>query len=311
MHTTQLYTHILFRVKFFCFILWMYLIASCTVDNEYLFDTNVPVIDSISGYGRLELTLANPTRATSTVVSKEEADNYWITIYKGEDLSRETTRLKELDTSLPAGYGYTLLAESCLESEAEGANDGWGQRRYWGHSASFAIKPGETTQVGVNCSVVNAGVEVIFDKTIPNHFTISYSVSIIDGERTIVFDANSGGKSEDGVVSPSKVAYYNVDDSGSRSLVYKIEAFGEGKQLMKTSTITLSKAKITRLILTFIPGTLDLDVLVSQENIYVNQDIIITENDVIQDDGTADVSGRHDDYEDADNHIDIFDYEQL
>jgi 8-oxo-dGTP diphosphatase len=146
----------------------------------------------------LELSLGSATRATSTVISKEEADNYWVTVYKGQEICREKTRLKDLETRLSAGYGYVVEAESCLEPEAESANNGWGQRRYTGQSASFAIKPGETTKVGVGCTVANAGVEVVFDETMAHHFTTSYSVTITEGERTIVFDKLTGGKREAG-----------------------------------------------------------------------------------------------------------------
>ena len=197
-----------------------------------------------------------------------------------------------------------------MEPEAESANDGWGQRRYAGQSASFAIKPGETTKVGVGCTVANAGVEVVFDETMAHHFTTSYSVTITEGERIIVFDKLTGGKREAGVITPGSVAYYNVDENDTRTLTYTIEAYGEGKRLVKTDNMTLRKSKISRLTLVFVPGTLGLDVTIDQTELFVSQGIEITPNDVIQDDGSADISGIHDGFEASDDNVDISDYGQ-
>lgn len=296
----QLYR--LYVAKVFSMLSLILLLGACS--------ENIPDIDTSDEWGTLEVALGATTRATSTVISKEEADNYWVTIYKGLDISRETTRLKDLNLRLPAGYGYTVKAENCLETEAETANDGWGQRRYAGLSPSFAIKPGETTKVGVGCTVANAGVEVVFDETILEHFTTSYRVTITEGERVVVFDEVTGGKREEGVITPGSVAYYNVDDSGTRTLTYTIEAYGIGKRLVKTETMVVTKAKISRLTLIFIPGTLGLDVSMDQEDIFVNLGIEITEDNVIQDDGSADINGGHDNFEVSDDDVDISDYGQ-
>ena len=291
-----------------CFtLLTAFLLGACSAD---ITETTIPPIDDTEQWGTLELSLGSATRATSTVISKEEADNYWVTVYKGQDISRETTRLRDLNKRLSAGYGYIVEAESCLEPEAESANNGWGQRRYAGQSASFAIKPGETTKVGVGCTVANAGVEVVFDETMAHHFTTSYSVTITEGERTIIFDEHTGGKREAGVITPGSVAYYNVDDSGTRTLTYTIEAYGIGKRLVKTATMVVTKAKISRLTLIFIPGTLDLDIAIDQEDIFVELGIEITDKNVIQDDGSADVNGAHDDFEESSDGVDISDYGQ-
>ena len=292
----------LFLTKISCLLLLVFSLGACS--------ENITDVDAIEEWGTLEVALGATTRATSTVLSKEEADNYWVTLYKGADVSRETTLLKELNRRLPAGLGYTLKAESCLESEAETANAGWGQRRFAGLSSSFAIKPGETTKVGVGCTVANAGVEVVFDETMLDHFTTSYRVTITEGERVIVFDEVTGGKRQGEVITPGSVAYYNVDDNGSRTLTYTIEAYGVGKRLVKTATMPLTKAKISRLTLIFIPGTLGLDVTINQSDIFVSQNLEITDSDVTQDDGSADISGGHDNYEESDDDVDISDYGQ-
>ncbi|MBR3859745.1 MAG: DUF4493 domain-containing protein [Bacteroidaceae bacterium] len=304
---TRLYTQIQSTAKLCLTLLTAFLLGACSAD---IAETTIPSIDDTELWGTLELSLGSATRATSTVISKEEADNYWVTVYKGQDISRETTRLKDLNTRLSAGYGYTVKAENCLETEAEAANYGWGQRRFLGFSPSFSIKPGETTKVGVGCTVANAGVEVVFDETMAHHFTTSYRVTITEGERTIVFDELTGGKRESDVITPGSVAYYNVDDSGTRTLTYTIEAYGIGKRLVKTAAMVVTKAKISRLTLIFIPGTLDLDIAIDQEDIFVELGIEITDKNVIQDDGSADVNGAHDDFEESSDGVDISDYGQ-
>ena len=293
--------------KFGFALLTAYLLGACSADIP---EATISPADDCEQWGTLELLLGSATRATSTVISKEEADNYWVTVYKGQEICREKTRLKDLETRFSAGLGYVVEAESCLEPEAESANNGWGQRRYTGQSASFAIKPGETTKVGVGCTVANAGVEVVFDETMAHHFTTSYSVTITEGERTIVFDELTGGKREAGVITPGSVAYYNIDESNTRTLTYTIEAYGEGKRLVKTVSMAVTKAKISRLTLTFVPGTLGLDVTIDQTDLFVSQGIEITPNDVIQDDGSADIGGEHDGFEASDDDVDISDYGQ-
>ena len=294
--------YILSVAKVFSFLILTLSLGACA--------KSMSDIEAPDEWGTLEVALDATTRATSTVISAEEAANYWVTVYKGEELCRDLTQLRNLNNQFPAGYGYVIKAESCLEPEAESVNAGWGQRRFAGLSSSFAILPGETTKVGVGCTVANAGVEVVFDETMVHHFTTSYSVTITEGERTIVFDEQTGGKREEEVVTSGNVAYYNVDDSGTRTLTYTIEAYGVGKRLVKTATMTLTKAKISRLTLVFIPGTLDLDIAINQEDIFVSLDIAISDNNVIQDDGSADINGGHDNFEASDDDVDISDYGQ-
>lgn len=307
MYMTRLYRNIPFTSRCVCLSLLASLLCACA---DSITGADTPAVDEGAQWGTLEVTLGSTTRATSTVLSKEEAANYWVTLYKGQDICRATTLLKDLDTRLNAGYGYVLKAESCLESEAELANEGWGQRRYAGCSSSFAIKPGETTKVGVGCTVANAGLEIVFDATIPYHFSTSYSVTIVEGERTIVFDENTGGKRADDIVTPGHIAYYNVGDGDTRTLTYTIEAYGTNKRLVKSGTLVLTKAKVSRLTLTFIPGVLDLDITIDQADLFVSHDIAITDDDVIQDDGSADMSSNHQGYEEADADVDISDYGQ-
>lgn len=275
--------------------------SSCTADKEILDENN---------HGRVEFSLESntATRATTTTLSKDEAGEFWITIFKGSDVSKVKTQLKNLDNKLSAGSGYTATAENCDELTALSANEGWGQRRFYGISDLFAIKIGEVTKVGIPCSVANAGVEVVFDESVPRYFTTSYKVTVSDGSRTMVFDSATGGSTVAGETTYGKTAYYNVSDNGTHTVSYTIEAYSDYLRLVKTRTLTLKKATVSRLHLTFVPGMYDLDVNVYNEDIFVEQGLEITDKDVIQDDGSADLDGSHNDFEDSDEDVDINDY---
>lgn len=279
-------------------------LASCSADNAFLPDTG-----DANEMGRVEFSLQdNTTRAATTTLTKEEAGEFWITIFKGSDLSKDRVQLKDFDNNLAAGYGYVAVAENCDKQTATAANDGWGQRRFYGSSDLFAIKIGETTKVGISCSVVNAGIEILFDQSVPQYFTNSYKVTVDDGERSVVFDSETAGFVNGEEVTGSKTAYFNVDEDGVSTLNYIIEAYGEGIKLLRTRSLALAKSTISRLKFTFVPGSYDLDIQVQNEDMYVEQNVDITYNDVTQDDGSADLDSSHDNFEESDGDVDINDY---
>lgn len=309
------YLHLLrgARLKntWYCLCMAAYLLLSASCSSEKAEDIIMPDTEE-KNTGNLALSLHDKsvTRATTTVISGDEADNFLITVYKGLDIIRETTKLKDLNKKLSAGYGYTVKAENCTELTAEEANEGWGMRRCSGMSDPFAIIAGETTKVGVYCSVANAGVEVVFDESVPQYFTDSYSVTITEADRTIIFDETTAGSSVNGSITGGNIAYFNVDEGGNRNITYKIEAYGQGMRLVKSHTLTLNQAKIIRLKLTFVPGTFDLEIIADTKDIYMDQTIEITGKDVIHDDGSTDMEGNHESFGNAEDNVDISDYEQ-
>lgn len=261
--------------------------------------------------GDFELTLTGETqtRATTTTISKEEADNFLITIYKGSDIVRNTAPLKEINTKLSAGYGYKVKAESCSEQEAITVNDGWGQRRYAGLSASFSIKAGQTTAVSVGCSVANAGLEVVFDESVPAYFTTSYDVTITEGDRTIVFDKITAGTKVGGEVNQGEIAYFNVDDDGKHTITYTITAVGP-KTLVKTGTMVLNKAKISRINLNYERSDFSFVIFLEEEDLFMEDYINITADDIKVDDGKTESNTTHDTYVEDPTSVDYNDYGQ-
>lgn len=235
------------------------------------------------GVGSFEVLLQgnNATRATTTV-SADEAKKYWITIYKGTDVYTPATQLGGLSNRLNAGFGYSLMAESILESEAESENQGWGKRRYMGKSQSFAIIAGETTKVNVSCKVANGGVSAYFDNTITDNFT-NYSITInekyADGEaRNFTFNSTNCDHKVNDVIQSGQVAYFNIPATG-RSIEYTVTA----GSVTKTFTQELEVAKIKRLSVSYKSGSFTLEIDVEDEEIYADDNITVEPDPSISD----------------------------
>ena len=273
-------------------------------------EMDFPIPSGQDEMGEFELTLTGErasTRSTTTVITEEEAKNFLITIYKGSDVYRPTARLKDINTRLSAGYGYKIFAESCSEDEAITANNDWGQRRYAGISDAFSIKAGQTTSVSVGCSVANARVEVVFDQSVPEYFTTSQDITIRDGNRTIVFDAITGGTQVGEQINQGDIAYFNVDENGHHTITYTITAIGP-KILTKTGTLELNKARISRIKLNYERSYFDFVILLEEEEIFMEEQINITDDDIQVDNGETDSFGSHDNFINDDTDVDIDDY---
>jgi len=288
-------------------ILYTLLLASCSE-----VDFNFPSPGDKEEVGNFALTLTGEkasTRSTTTVITEEEAKNFLITIYKGSDVYRQTARLKDVNTTLSAGYGYSIFAESCSQEDAITSNNDWGQRRYAGISDAFAIKAGQTTPVSVGCSVANAGVEVVFDQSVPEYFTTSYDVTIHDGNRTIVFDSKTGGTQVGEQITQGDIAYFNVDENGHHTITYTITAVGP-KVLTKTGTLELNKARISRIKLNYERSYFDFVILLEEEEAFLEDVINITDDDIQVDKGNTETIGTHDGLINDDTDVDINNYGQ-
>ena len=288
------------------------LLSSCAISEVEMPRPSEPDTSVADSMGTFELTLSGKrqTRATTTTISQEQANNFLITIYKGSDVYRETDLLKNVNTRLAAGYGYTIKAESCSEQTAESSNDGWGERRYLGISEPFAIKAGQTTKVGVTCSVANAGIEVFFDNTVQNYFTGGFQVTIAEGSRTVTFDKYTGGLSANGAVSQeSDVAYFNVGDDGTRQITYHIHAVSPRKTLDRDIEITLKKADLSRVTINYEMSTMSLNITVDEEELFADETLYITDDDIKADEGDTDMGSTHEGYTEDNTDVDIDNYD--
>lgn len=229
------------------------------------------------GFFELNLSTVQTTRSTTTYLSPED---FLVTIYKGSDLVRPTTRLGDLDTRLPAGYGYTIQAESCSETEAETADNGWGQKRFAGFSASFAVKAGETTPVDVGCSMANSGVLLFLEELTLSYFT-SVQAVVKSGDRTLTITQAENGK----------IAFFNLPPDGERTVTYTITgtAEGENEPIVVEGTFTLEKAKVSRIKMKYDLGVLGLNIYVEKVTIE-DAEAVIYDKDLKTDEGKTDIN---------------------
>ena len=251
-------------------------VASCVSETDpFASKSSDQEVQEGKGTLQIQLQGTDVTRAT-TPVSANEAKNYWITIYQNGVVHTQATQLSSLSSLFDAGYGYSLMAESCREADAEGNTDNpWGKPRYVGKSQSFAIVAGQTTTVPVTCKVANGGVTAYFDESITqnSNFSSGYSITINekfpDGvtDRTLVFSDNS-----------ETVAYFNIPDGG-REIECKVKA----GDVEKTITQQLEVAKIKRLSVSYMSGSFSLEINVNDEEIYGEADVIVDEDPTIKD----------------------------
>lgn len=163
------------------------------------------------GVGSVAVMLQGSTRSTTTsTITKEEADLFLVTLYKGDELiSSEVLLGSFANLVFPVGYGYKVFVENITSADAVTMNDGWGAKRYAGISGSFGIQAGQTTKVGVACPVVNAAV----------------AVNVTDGvDGCAVTITSPDGRAL--TTSESRTAYFNVADGSTIDVVVVVEKDG-------------------------------------------------------------------------------------
>ena len=191
------------------------------------------------GVGWLSLRLTSDGMDTRATAAEVDPDTFLITIFKGEDRITDTVRLKDLNPVLDAGFGYVLQAENCTSETAEVANGGWGQKHFFGRSASFVIRAGETTTVKVACCVVNAGLAIDFDDAFRKRYP--KCVVKMDGDRNISWRSSDSGT--------ARVAYFNTGDDGAREVTFLVFLNGEDDPEPIGARVTLEAKKSITLVL--------------------------------------------------------------
>ena len=287
--------------KYICMVLTAFLASSC-LNTDDIWKDKEPAVE----YGNVELSFNGTTRATTTTISPEEAKNFLITVTQGDRILRGPQTLGTMSMKFPVGQGYKVFAESCNEQEAETGNDNWGQKRFTGSSAEFGINKGETTKASVGMKVANAAVCVVIDASLANYFRKSCTLNISEGERDLHWNYDNAGKDVDGVITDGQIAYFNVDETGQRTIRYSITASAEGNITDKEGTIMLNRAKMSRLKLKYDSGAFSLTVSVNEDNLYVDNTITVTPDDVIADDGSTDASAGNEGFE-TDNFVPDYD----
>ena len=261
--------------------------------------------EDFTDYGNIELTFHGTTRATTTTISPEEAQHFLITITQGERIVRGPEALGTIDLRLPVGQGYKVYAESCSKEDAENSNEHWGQKRFTGSSAEFGINKGQTTKASIGMRVDNTAICVIIDASLASYFKEACTLDITESGRYLRWDYDNAGKGTN-ENDNGQIAYFNVDETNQRSIRYTITASAEGNITNSGGTITLNRAKMSRLKLKKESGSFTLELDVNQEDLYVGQYLTIKPGDIISDDGNTDISGSNDKFE-SDNTVPDYD----
>ena len=291
-----------FLLAWACF---MGMVTACTSESGLEVQTGQ---DSAEGKMALAFTGSAPTRGTTTTISPEEAKTFLITVSQGGTVVRGPQTLGTMDMRFPVGQGYSVYAESCTGTDAEANNNRWGQKRFVGTSEEFGINKGQTTEVSVGMSVDNASLCVIINPSLSNYFKKSCTISVTEGDRTLVWNYDNAGKVVDGQTIDGQVAYFNVGDEGTRTISYTIKAVSDDKTIEKTGTVTLSRAKNSRLNLAYDSGFFNLTVNVNEEDLYVDSKLTVGPDDITQDDGATDAIGGNDDFNIDDSEVDYDQY---
>lgn len=249
-------------------------------------------------FGKIELSFTgkNETRSSTTTISPEEAKNFLITVSQGGQVVRGPQTLGTMNMRFPVGQGYKVYAESCTEADAERNNNQWGQKRFVGTSEEFGISKGETTTARVGMTVDNAAMCVVINPSLENYFKESCTITLSEVDRNLCWTYDNAGKVEDGVANDGQIAYFNVGEEGTRQITYTIVAVADSKTITKEGTITLTRAKMSRLNLAYESGFFDLTVDLSEEELYMDSDLTVGSQDIIQDDGATDGIGNNDDF---------------
>lgn len=180
---------------------------------------------------------------TRASIQGVDVNNFYVSLAEAEGTpimeGRQYGTISFADCVLPAATGYKLWVESCTESEATALNNGFGAYRFFGE-AVFDVQTGKNTPVAVNCTMVNAGLQVVLDKSFTDKFPV-HAVTTQDS-RALVFSSNN----------PDAIAYYNMQaDVLPMSLRITGSSGGWSDRLDMTKSITLTKGKINVMKLTY------------------------------------------------------------
>lgn len=261
-------------------------------------------------FGKIELSFTGKTetRSSTTTISPEEAKNFLITVSQGDQVVRGPQTLGTMNMRFPVGQGYKVYAESCTETDAEHNNNQWGQKRFVGSSEEFGIFKGQTTTAKVGMTVDNAAMCVVINPSLENYFKKSCTITLSEVDRNLRWTYDNAGKVEDGVATDGQIAYFNVGEEGTRQITYTIIAVADNKTITKEGTITLTRAKMSRLNLAYESGFFGLTVNLSEEELYIDSDLTVGSQDIIQDDGATDGIGNNDDFNIDDSEVDYDQY---
>lgn len=242
-----------------------FLLVGCMAESDPF---QIPEIQE--GEGRIAVCITADSKMQTRAgkaLTDEQKDQYLITIKQGNIYHVDAKVLSQLTTAdliVPAGYGYTVTAESCSASDAESQPTIYGQPRLVGTSSTFPVVKDETSTVNVLCTPANAGVTVIANDEIFNEVFSDYVMTVRLGSRELTFTPGN----------TSTVGYYNVSATQGINLTYSLTATRRenGETASVSSTVVLQKGRITQLSLRSTPkGTIQLGI--TYDDSFITEDI--------------------------------------
>ncbi len=248
------------------------MLTAC-VSDDGLFTENTEG----TAYGRMDLSLSTATspRQTRATLSNSAAQNFLVTVYQFDEVVRGPQTLGTIDMTFPVGGGYAVYVENCTAADAESANSGWGQKHLTGKADGLRINLGETTTVKVNMSVFNASLCVIIDSSVSTYFNKSFTLTITDGDRTLVWNYDNAGKVENGTSTNGQVAFFNLGTDGTREISYTIRAEGDSETMEKSGTVTLNTGKNTPVKIISPTGGLSVEIDTDKDIFYEEHDVTL------------------------------------
>lgn len=206
--------------------------VACTNEENPLFSEET---------GEIRFSVVDTTEVEITTKASHSfnVDEFKVSLSRGDEPIFSNKKYGDIAGSVitcSASSDYMLTAESCTETEAESANQGWGQARATGKE-TFAVAANESKTITVNCGVVNSSVSVEFSDYITSMYT-SYSVELHATDatsRTFTFDKSN---------HTFKTAYFNVSEL-KRELAYTVTLPSFKKPY--TGTLTLEPSKSYKL----------------------------------------------------------------
>ena len=242
-----------------------FLLVGCMAESDPF---QIPEIQE--GEGRIVVCITADSKMQTRAgkaLTDEQKNQYLITIKQGNVYHVDAKVLSQLtaaDLTVPAGYGYTVTAESCSASDAETQPTIYGQPRLVGTSATFPVVKDETSTANVLCMPANAGVKVIANDETFNEVFSDYVMTVRLGSRELTFTPSN----------TATVGYYNVSSTQGASLTYSLTATRRenGETASVSSTVVLQKGRITQLSLRSTPkGTIQLGI--TYDDSFITEDI--------------------------------------
>ena len=205
--------------------------AACTNEEN-------PLLSEDTGEIRFSVVDTTEVEITTKASLNFNVDEFSVSLSRGNEPIFSNKKYGDIAgtaITCSASPDYVLTAESCTETEAESANQGWGQARVSGKE-TFAVVANESKTVTINCGLANSSVSVAFSDYVTSMYTSdSIELHATDAtSRTFTFDNNN---------YKFKTAYFNVGESG-RKLDYTV-TLSPGKPY--TGTLTLEPSKSYKL----------------------------------------------------------------